>query len=159
MNLTHHACSLHQRFKIDVWEEKIVQWMAILNQSFTEMESAELRDAFCYAQPLLQGKIMSADTIKCKMEACCIQKTAEVKYYLKVSDSVKILLHHPWYTNGLLAWHRAWGSSRVLWRVRNGGRLVWRAIWRSLLSRLLLLSARSWSHSRLQRRLTRRTCT
>lgn len=66
--------------------------------------------------------------------------------------------HHPWYANGGLAWHRAWGSSRVLWRVRNGGRLVRRAIWRSLLSRLLL-SAGTWSHSWLQRRLTGRSCT
>jgi len=64
--------------------EKLMKWMIISNQPFTEVESEELRDLLVYLKPCM-SELVKADAIKERIMKYGMEKRDHLIEILKVS--------------------------------------------------------------------------
>ena len=74
-----------QGFNIDIFYQKLVRWIVVSNQPFSEIENEELRDLLLYLRPSLKGRIIGADQLTRKVQAMADKSRLNLKQYLAVS--------------------------------------------------------------------------
>ncbi|KAG8940057.1 hypothetical protein FRC04_005661 [Tulasnella sp. 424] len=75
---------LSSSFNLDTLHEKIVKWITIANQPFTEIESEELLGIFGYLRPAVERWIVKADALKNRIVAASEVQRQRLKDYLQV---------------------------------------------------------------------------
>lgn len=87
-----HQVHITQSFNLDTLHEKIVKWITISNQPFSEIESEELLDIFSYLRSAVEGRIIKADALKNRIKTASDEQRERFKSYIKVSTPFPLSL-------------------------------------------------------------------
>ncbi|KAG8932477.1 hypothetical protein FRC01_013729 [Tulasnella sp. 417] len=71
-------------FNIDVFYDKVICWITISNQPFSEIESDELLDVFYCLCPTLQNKIIKSDALRDCITVVSKAQRQQFKEYLQL---------------------------------------------------------------------------
>lgn len=77
-----------QSFSMEVAYEKLIKWMVISNQPFSEIENDEFLDLITYLRPAIEGKVVKADAIKNRIDHKAHEHRGKLAAYLKVQPAV-----------------------------------------------------------------------
>lgn len=72
-------------FSWEKFHEKIIRWVIVSNQPFTEIENEEFRDMMGYARRSLAVKMPKADSLKSKVMVYSEEMRNNLKKLLAVS--------------------------------------------------------------------------
>ncbi|KAG8921767.1 hypothetical protein FRC01_014904 [Tulasnella sp. 417] len=104
------ASMLSSSFNLDTLHEKIVRWITISNQPFTEIESEELLEIFSYLRSAVEGRIIKADALKNRIKEASEVQRQSFKEFLQSIPGLMPIALDAWTSSNRVAFLAIVGS-------------------------------------------------